>query len=388
MIVGRGAAQVKSIRVGDKTVMAVPGNEGVVMVAVEDRHRFREVLLPEEVDRLADLGCRVEAHAGLPQDVEWAVASGELLAPPGAPAELRGSKDEYVPARHGPGSPLLRHRRCGGTRPCTLRPRSDPQGAPGVWQLLRGVSGELPDVDEEGPGTPAQRPVRQLGVPHDPYATALAEGFIRHEGHPLDNLLPEIQATYPVVGYGVDLEVAYGLEKIWPFFPHLPQPAARAYAMPSLPDAVKAQAGYFEKYGLEDFSLFALDYRNRTINLYFMVRPGHLAPETIAGMIGDLGFQVPGQEILGYCSMAIPVYFTFSWDSPRVERLCFATVAFDERMLPTHLHPLIDRYCAGAPFAVPQRTFIFNLTFTRKGDFIKIENDYTGSMTDLMRVFS
>ena len=228
----------------------------------------------------------------------------------------------------------------------------------------------------------------ELGVPHDPYATALAEGFIRHEGHPLDNLLPEIQATYPVVGYGVDLEVAYGLEKIWPFFPHLPQPAARAYAMPSLPDAVKAQAGYFEKYGLEDFSLFALDYRNRTINLYFMVRPGHLAPETIAGMIGDLGFQVPGQEILGYCSMAIPVYFTFSWDSPRVERLCFATVAFDERMLPTHLHPLIDRYCAGAPFAGPQRTFIFNLTFTRKGDFIKIENDYTGSMTDLMRVFS
>ena len=48
VIVGRGAAQVKSIRVGDKTVMAVPGNEGVVMVAVEDRHRFREVLLPEE----------------------------------------------------------------------------------------------------------------------------------------------------------------------------------------------------------------------------------------------------------------------------------------------------------------------------------------------------
>jgi pyruvate, water dikinase len=36
------------------------------------------VLQPEELARLAELGCALEERFGCPQDIEWAIADGEL----------------------------------------------------------------------------------------------------------------------------------------------------------------------------------------------------------------------------------------------------------------------------------------------------------------------
>ncbi|MCK4816544.1 hypothetical protein KA005_12315, partial [bacterium] len=228
----------------------------------------------------------------------------------------------------------------------------------------------------------------ELQVPHDAYSIAIEKGLMTKLDHPIFNFYLEIQPRYPMLGYGVDMEVSYGLTKIWTFF-QIPQPIEEAYAMSSLPDSIKSHANYFSKYGLIDFSLFALDFRQKTTNVYFMVdKPGKFPPEKIARMIGDLDFEVPRQEILGYCSEALTIYPTFSWSSDRMERLCFGMVAPNSSSVPTHLHPLIENYVEQAPILSEKRMFIYSITPSRSGDYIKIENDYTGSMIDQMTLGS
>ncbi|HUX98111.1 MAG TPA: aromatic prenyltransferase [Candidatus Deferrimicrobium sp.] len=223
-----------------------------------------------------------------------------------------------------------------------------------------------------------------INIPHNPHSIALENGFITEQNHPVDNLFSEITENYPIMGYGVDTDVAHGLSKIWTFF-QIPQPLEKAYAMASLPESIKRYAAYFQKYDLTVFHLFALDYSKKTLNLYFMVKEqGKFPPEKVAGMLRDLNFKVPTQEVLEHCSQAITIYYTFTWDSPRVERVCFGVIAPELNQIPTHLHPLIKKYVEQAPILIPNRLFIYGLTFAPTSDYIKVENDYSGSMAELM----
>jgi hypothetical protein len=65
--------------------------------------------------------------------------------------------------------------------------------------------------------------------------------------------------------------------------------------------------------------------------------------------------------------------------------MCFGAIAPVPEMVPTHLDPLIARYVANVPFACPQHLFIYSITTSRNGSFIKIESDYNGLMAGLMR---
>ena len=222
----------------------------------------------------------------------------------------------------------------------------------------------------------------ELDVPHDPFPTALDAGLIKKEGHPVENIIPEMQARFPFDGfggYGVDFGAHYGFEIIWGFF-NGSQMIEEVYQMPSLPESVKAHADYLAKYNLNDPRLMGVDFRNKSINLYFFAHEiKGFSPEAVTGMIKDLGFTVPSEEVLGHCVSSLPIYFTFTWDSPRVERLCFCAHAKKEET-PIHLHPVIERYVAEAPVLNQQGLFMYNITLARDGDFIKIENDYTGTL--------
>jgi hypothetical protein len=225
----------------------------------------------------------------------------------------------------------------------------------------------------------------EMGEPHDPYPTALSNGFVTKKDHPIDGLFSEVQSKYPLIGYGVDMGAKYGFEKIWVVFRGM-QPMKDVYTMSFLPEAVKEHADYFAHYNLDRTLLFALDYRSKTMNVYFLAEsPEQFPVDTIAQMVNDLGFCVPSEELLGYCTKAIPIYYTFTWDSSRVERLCFGILAPTPGDVPTHLDPIIERYTAHAPVLTEERTFIFGITFARKGDYIKIENDYNGLMAVLLQ---
>ena len=79
-VVDRESHEVDDVTVADKTVMCVRGDDGeTIERSVPDEKREQQVLPSAEIDRLVDLGERVEAHYGTPQDVEWAIYEDDLF---------------------------------------------------------------------------------------------------------------------------------------------------------------------------------------------------------------------------------------------------------------------------------------------------------------------
>ncbi len=225
----------------------------------------------------------------------------------------------------------------------------------------------------------------EIDVKHDPYEIAISNNLLKQEKHLIHHLLTEIKSNYPIMGYGVDADVNYGVTKIWSFF-QIPQPLEKAFKTPAVPESIQKFTDYFKKYDLDVFHLFALDFRNKTANVYFMVKDPKANPaDKVANMISDLGLKVPSQEILEHCSKALTIYLTFAWESSMVDRICFGTAVDDPSLIPTHLDPLLKKYSQNAPFQSKNRLFIYSITPSRSGDYIKIENDYMGEMINLMK---
>ncbi|MFB6255567.1 MAG: phosphoenolpyruvate synthase, partial [Haloplanus sp.] len=79
-VVDRTTGEVETTTVATKKVMHVKDDETgeTVEREVPEDKRDQQVLTQAEVDRLIQLGKKVEDHYGEPQDVEWAVAGGEV----------------------------------------------------------------------------------------------------------------------------------------------------------------------------------------------------------------------------------------------------------------------------------------------------------------------
>src|SRR5215472_5725573 len=132
----------------------------------------------------------------------------------------------------------------------------------------------------------------------DPYSVALSEGFALESGHPVDRLLLDIQDLCPIGYYGADFEISSGFEKVWPFFPNdRPQAPDELAAIPSMPRAVAQNADYLARHGLDEVRFLAIDYRRRTVNLYFNP-DGNFRSEVIASMLRELSLPVPDDEML------------------------------------------------------------------------------------------
>lgn len=222
-----------------------------------------------------------------------------------------------------------------------------------------------------------------LQIPHDPLRTALEKGFIITGDHPIYELLVEIRSRFPLMGYGIGLEVSRGLTKIKPFVS--PQPVEKVLQITSLPRSVRDYFPYFYRHNLEVFHLFALDYLNKAVNIYFKIKePGQLTSQQVIDMLTGLDFEVPPMDILEYCTRASFIYPTFRWDSADITRLCFGITAPEPDMVPIHLDPLLDIYTRQAPILSEQRRFIYSLNIERRVHYVKIESDYTGTLIDHM----
>lgn len=77
--VDRGTAEVTGVTVADKKTMFVRGESGATaQQPVPDEKRTERVLSSSEIERLVELGEAIEDRYGVPQDVEWAIADGEV----------------------------------------------------------------------------------------------------------------------------------------------------------------------------------------------------------------------------------------------------------------------------------------------------------------------
>ncbi|MHA1915005.1 MAG: aromatic prenyltransferase [Promethearchaeota archaeon] len=222
-------------------------------------------------------------------------------------------------------------------------------------------------------------------MPHDPdpYTHAVNEGLIEKDDHPIHEMMKEVMDTFQMMGYGVDVDASTGLSKIWPFI--VPGSIEPLFSMKSAPESMKKYRDYFLKHGLTDFSLFAFDFLHKTTNIYFMIQqPPKPTYDSCISLVEDLGIELDSKEAMEGCRKAVHLNYTFSWDSDKLERLCFGMACDDPSEVPVHFHPLMKKFVEETPLQSDSQKFIWGVTFTNNGRYYKIENDYNGAMIDFL----
>ena len=222
-------------------------------------------------------------------------------------------------------------------------------------------------------------------MPHnpDPYTKAINEGLIEKDGHPIHEMIKEAMDTFQMMGYGVDVDANTGFSKIWPFI--VPGSIEPIFSMKFAPKSMKKYRNYFTKHGLTAFSLFAFDFLHKTTNIYFMLkRPPKATYENCVALVEDLGFEAASKEAMERCTKAAHLNYTFSWDSEKMERICFGMTCDSPEDVPVHFHPLMKEFIEKTPLQSDSCKFIWGLTFSNKGFYYKIENDYNGLMVDFI----
>ena len=222
-------------------------------------------------------------------------------------------------------------------------------------------------------------------MPHnpDPYTHAINEGLIEKDGHPIHEMIVEAMDTFQMMGYGVDVDASTGLSKIWTFI--VPGSIEPIFSMKSAPESMKNYRDYFIKHDLTSFSLFAFDFLHKTINIYFMLQqPPKAKYENCVALVEELGFKPASKEVMEGCLKAAHLNYTFSWDSDKIERLCFGMSCDDPEDVPVHFHPLMKKFVENTPLQSDSRKAIWGVAFTTNGLYYKIENDYNGAMIDFL----
>ncbi|GAB2829564.1 hypothetical protein GCM10027176_37340 [Actinoallomurus bryophytorum] len=189
----------------------------------------------------------------------------------------------------------------------------------------------------------------------DLYATALSNGLIAETGHPIDTLLSDIQARVPIAEYLIDAGVVAGFNKIYANFPFNFQRVSKLAEIPSMPTTLAQNAKLFERHHLSEVAMIGIDYRRKTFNLYFAGLTDEYREErNILSLHREIGLPEPNERWLEFAKKSFRFYATLSWDSPKVERICFAhtpTRDWDPSVLPVRIAPEIEKFIKGSPHA-------------------------------------
>ncbi|OHV32323.1 phosphoenolpyruvate synthase [Pseudofrankia sp. EUN1h] len=159
---GAGGPALLDARVGRQSHQIVRGPDGHdTRVELTETEGSRRVLSGEEAVELARLAVRVERHYGAPQDMEWAVETGQTYLVQSRPITAMGTREaDGAAAADQPGGAPWEPRAAvapGGTRPGDASGGSGSDGAGGA-PLLTGLAGS--------PGRASGR-VRILRSPED-----------------------------------------------------------------------------------------------------------------------------------------------------------------------------------------------------------------------------
>ncbi|MFD3924169.1 aromatic prenyltransferase [Streptomyces sp. NPDC058595] len=217
----------------------------------------------------------------------------------------------------------------------------------------------------------------------DPYAFGPSTGIVAETDHPIASLLTDTGERCPVAMYGVDGEVSGGFKKTYAAFPiNDLLDLSKLVAVPSMPSSVADNFDLFTRYGLDKVQGISIDYQRKQVNLYCGDIPaGSLEPETVRSMLREMGLREPSEEGLEFVRKSFAVYPTLSWDSSRIERICFAVISTDPTLAPTRVESdaaLFSKYANNAPYAYAgeRRTLIYGLAVSRTKEYIKLGSYY------------
>lgn len=214
----------------------------------------------------------------------------------------------------------------------------------------------------------------------DPYAVALASNLIAPAAdHPVAALLADVHGRFLIESHGIDFGVAGGFKKVYAAFtPDELQPAAKLADIASMPPSLAENAGFLARQGLADkVAGIAIDYSERTVNVYFNDLPAAcFEPDTIESTARELGMAEPSAQLLKLGEYAFGLYITLSWESPRIERICYAATTGDLTTLPVPVEPEIEKFVKNVPYGGDERKFVYGVALLPQGEYYKLESHY------------
>jgi pyruvate,water dikinase len=101
IVIDKTTSAVKQMIVGSKLVMTAAAEHGTEETPVAPELQERQVLDADQIEELARLGRKLEAHFGQPQDVEWAVAGGKAVLLQARPITTIAAAPESAPRAPG-----------------------------------------------------------------------------------------------------------------------------------------------------------------------------------------------------------------------------------------------------------------------------------------------
>ncbi len=223
-----------------------------------------------------------------------------------------------------------------------------------------------------------------LGDGHgdSPLDVALRSGELRDDGHPLCGWLQAVEHRFPSLGYGADFEACRGLQKIWSFFTHAHEPRA-LLGLAQLPAGFRNSLPLLRDLHLDAITIIGVDYMHRTMNLYFRPsHPSHGGPELVTRACERLGFAAPSEAAQRHAGRAGCIAFTYHWERPAIERICFYVAGHGREVVSQH-YPQLATFAAQAPALVSTPHFIIGCSHGHDGVYQKIEDDYTGDVTQV-----
>ncbi|GGQ77596.1 aromatic prenyltransferase [Streptomyces flaveolus] len=213
----------------------------------------------------------------------------------------------------------------------------------------------------------------------DPYRLAVDSGLLEKTDHPVSRLLADLRDNCPIDGYGIDFGVAGGFKKIWVVLPRTDlQDVTKLAGLPSMPRSLGESLDFISRHGLGDtVGLLGIDYRNRTVNIYFGEPPaGGIAPESVRSMLREVDQAEPSEQMLRLGRQAFGVYVTLDWESPVIERICFAVATTDPASLPVELDERIGRFVRHVQRADPHTKFVYAVASQPDGEYYKLQSYY------------
>lgn len=213
----------------------------------------------------------------------------------------------------------------------------------------------------------------------DPYAVALSHGFLEETDHPVGSLLGEIHREFPIGSCGIDFGVVSGFNKTWSFFPTGGvQSLAELAKLPSMPRSVAANLDFFTRHGLVDIvTLVGIDYSHKSVNVYFGRIPDACFEEKgMRTILREIGMPDPSERMLQLGAQGFGIYTTFTWDSPKIERITYAAMTSDPMTLPVRIEPKIEQFVKKAPYSTADRQFVYGITASPGGEYHKLQSYY------------
>lgn len=212
----------------------------------------------------------------------------------------------------------------------------------------------------------------------DPYACALSNGLATETDHPVGTLLSDVEGRCPIDTYAIDFGVVGGFTKTYSFFPPGDsQDLAKLAEIPSMPRNLGECIDVFARYGMGGkASCVGIDYPSRTVNIYLTETSAKFFErDKVLSVLCETGQPAPSERMLRLAEAGFGVYVTLSWDSPKIERICFATMATDPAALPVPIEPRIERFVKRM-YAGPQSKFVCAVASSPSGEYYKLQSYY------------